>query len=160
MRLLPISVPAGWDGEKDCTHFEERWEPVPSYATALWEWMRYHYGEYVQTLDAASRYFRQKDATLVDVDLRCMTPLEKIAALLEIAKGSRQVAPYRSRLLEDLSDCQLAETERERVVKEYRLAGDHAWMYPVIEAVDYLGTAAFLLEETMACENEDYHRFK
>ena len=90
--LLPISLPANWNEEKDCAYFEDRWEPAPSYTDALWWWMRFHHGDYVQTLDVALRYFRRHDATLVDTDLGCLTSHEKVTILLEIAGSSPRVS--------------------------------------------------------------------
>lgn len=160
MEHVPISLPAGWDAARDCAYFEERWEPVPSYTEALWEWMRFHHGNHVRALDLALCYFRRHDARLVDTDPGCLTPGEKIAILQEIAATSPRVAGYRGRLLEALAECAFAQAERGRVLEEYRLAGEHAWMYPVIEAIDYLGGSALELEETMACETEDFQAFK
>ncbi len=112
--------------------------------------MRFHHGELVRTLDAR----------LVGTDLSCLSPTEKIAILQEIAAQSSHVVAYRSRLLEALAGSAFAEAESERVLKKYRLAGEHAWMYPVIEAIDCVGEAVIELDETMMCENEDYRAFK
>ena len=160
MDLIPIALPIGWDAAQDCAYLEERWEPVPSYTAALWEWMRFHHGCYVRTLDTALHYFRRQNPTLVEIDLSCLTSGEKIAILQEIAASTPFVAAYRPRLLEALAECEFAEAERGRVLRDYRLAGEHAWLYPVIEVIDYLGTASLDLDETMVCENEDYRAFK
>lgn len=118
--------------------------------------MRFHHGVFVRTLDSTLDYLRRRDATLVHVEPRCLSPAEKIEALLEIARASTVVAGYRERFVEALVECEFAEGERRRVLGEYRRAGEHAWMYPVVEAIDLIGDAAFLLDEAMLCENTDY----
>ncbi len=160
MDLEPISLPASWDAARDCAYFDERWDAVPSYAAALGEWMRFHHGAHVRTLNTALRYFRGHDADRADMALGGLTPGEKVALLQEIAARSPRVAAYRPRLLETLVGSAFAEAERVRVLGEYLRAGEHAWMYPVIEAIDYVGTAAVELDETLNCETEDYRMFK
>jgi hypothetical protein len=155
--LLPtIVVPADWNAQKDCEYFEERWKPLPTYTEALWHWMRFHHGFLVKTLSRSLRYVHERDATLVYIDPLCLSAGEKIEVLLKIAATSAVVAGYRRRLQDHLRICEFAERERRRVVRAHSLAGEHAWLYPVIEAIDYIGHAAFLLDETMACENDDY----
>ena len=146
------------DGPEGLRAFEDRWQPRPSYTDALWGAMRFHHGVFARTLDESLRYLRRRDATLVHVEPRCLTPAEKIGVLLEVARSGASVAGYRERLVAALTACESAESERQRVVREYRLAGEHAWMYPVVEAIDRIGDAAFELDETMYCENEDYRQ--
>lgn len=152
----PIVLPADWDEQKDCDHFLERWEPEPSYATVLWAMMRLHGSLFAAALDASLAYFQRQDATLIHVEPRCLSAREKIEALLEFAQASTRVAHFRNRLLADLQACEFTERERERVLREYRRARDEAWMYPVIEVIDYLGDAGVYLNETMGAENEDF----
>ena len=149
-------MPADWDEQKDCDHFDERWTPEPSYATMLWAMMRLHGGLFAAALDASLAYFQRKDATLVHVEPLCLSAREKIEALLEFAQASPRAAHFRERLLADLQACEFTERERERVLREYRQARDGAWMYPVVEVIDYLGDAAVYLNETMGAENEDF----
>ncbi len=156
--FAPIVLPAGWDAQKDCEHFEERWDPDPTYAKGLWRMMRFHFGYFATTLDASLYYFGRKDATLVHVEPRCLSTAEKIEILQEVARTSELVAHYRDRLIEDLRHCEISENERQRVLREYRLARDGAWLYPVIEVIDYLGDAGTYLLETMDAENGDFQR--
>ena len=151
---VPIVLPAGWNTEKDCAYFESRWHPEPTYTDALWRFMRFHHGIYVETLDTALRYFRDHDAALVFIEPSCLTPLEKIRILSEIAGQSARAVTYRSRLVDALRACAISERERMRVLREYRAAGEHAWMYPVVAVIDYLGASAYELEECLVCEDE------
>ena len=155
-RLPPIILPPDWDEQKDCEYFEERCMPKTSYSAALWEWMRYHHGVMVKVLDAALLCYRRRDATLVPVELQCLTPAEKIEILAEFAASSTLVEAYRTDLVEALKDLAHSEAERMRVIREYRRAGDHAWTYPVIEVIDYLGEAAFGLDLFLSSHCKDY----
>ena len=159
MRPLPaIHLPVGWNAEKNCEYFNERWHPQPSYAEALWRWMRFHYGCFDQALTQALRYLHERDATRVWIEPSCLAADEKIEILLGIAETSNVVAAYRPRLLDHLHACRFAESERRRIVRAHYLAGEQAWLYPVVEVIDYIGDAAFLLRETMMCENADYRQ--
>ncbi len=159
-RIAPIIVPTGWDAQRDCDYFEARWRPDPTCTDVLWRMMRFHFGVFQSTLDAGLYYFQRKDATLVHIEPRCLTPLEKIEVFFEVARTSYYVASFKERLLEDLQACDFTERERQRVLREYRLARDGAWMYPVIELIDYLGGCGVHLDETMQCETEDYREVK
>ena len=117
--------------------------------------MRFHHGNFVDALDSSLQYFHRQDATLVHVEAGSLTSLEKIAALQEFAHTSRHVAHFRERLLDDLRACEFTERERARVLGAYRLAGEQAWMYPVVELIDYLGGAGVFLDETRRCEAYD-----
>jgi hypothetical protein len=156
--LIPITIPPDWDAEKDCEYVEKNLysaDPASSYTTALWDAMRFHYGEFVHTLNASLAYFCRHDARLTRIEPSCLTAAETIAALIEVAKTSNLVASCRERLLEVLAACEFTEAERHRILKAYRLAGDHAWMYPVIELLDWIGYSNCLLDQTML-QNDDY----
>ena len=154
MYLGTITLPPDWDEEKDCRYFLERWAPDPSYTQSLWEWMRFHYRDYARAINAALRCSRSCDAALTHIEPMCLTPVEKIRIVLDSVRGKPQLFTDPARLIEDLQACEVVEGERARILDEYRRAGDSAWMYPVIELIDYLGAAAAELGETVERENE------
>ena len=156
-RFPPIIVPAHWDAQQDFAYFDERWSTkATTYTEALWRMMSFHCSCFMRTLDGSLHYFQVKNWVALPTDPRCLTPAEKIEILRDAARSSPALAQYRERLLEDLEGCARVEHERQRVLREHRLAGEQAWMYPVIELIDYLGDMAAELEETMHCELEDY----
>lgn len=151
-----ITLPPDWDEQKDCEYFEDRWRPNPSYTTALWGWFLFHYEGFLHTLEAAIAYFRRHDASLVFVPSICLSVSEKLAFLRALAESHPLAAHFRERLVEAIDACEAMESERARVLKEYQTAGDDGWLYPVVALADYVGGAHSLLDEAMACENDDY----
>lgn len=155
-RLLPITLPAGWTAEQDLAYLEERWDPVPSHAEALARRLDFHFDGFQAALDHCLRYFQARRLTDWRLRPRCLPPAEQIELLVDLVRRRPEVAPFRARLLEDLSACAHSERERARILREHRLAGERTWLYPLVELADYLGGAGIFLEETMRCEAPGY----
>ena len=141
-QYVPITVPESWDAETDCAYFEERWHPEPSYTGALWEAMRCWYEDFVKTLDRTLRYFRMHDASLVYIELSCLTPLEKIETLSEIASHNPRTAADCPRLFEALQACEIRHRHRLLGRLRIRLDGMHGLRGPRIAVLPRSGFSA------------------
>ena len=154
MHLEIITLPPRWNARKDCRHFAERWDPDPSYTEALWERARFHHRNFLHAIERALRCAGACDATLTHIEPCCLTPAEKIDIVLGSVRSRPRVFVDPGRMLKYLLAGQFVEKERARVLREYRLAGDQAWMYPVVELIDYFGDVAAELRDTVKCEKE------
>ena len=132
----PITLPPNWNARKDFAYFEDRWNPNPSYTEVLWYKMRFHNGFFKFTLTRTLQYLYRRNAKCVQIEPSCLSVAEKIEILFELAEVAPAVQLYRQGLLDNLRNCQFAESERQRIVRAHRLAGQ--------------------LDEIMRIETKDY----
>ena len=155
MDLETICLPPDWNAQKDYDHFIALLgHPPGSHTEALWELVRFHYDNLRATVEQTLRCAYTCDATLPCIEPSCLTSLEKIEAVLDSVRRRPQVYADPPRLLEYLEACRFAEHERARVLRDYRLAGDQAWMYPIMELLDMIGGVAADLRDTVRHEEK------
>jgi hypothetical protein len=158
MDLKPILLPPDWTPEKDFKSYEERWgEPERNYFSAALERVAESYNDLIEIVDSALAYFQGKDPRLVPVHPGTLPVLDKLARLSVITNQRRATFEYKSRFADHLHDAIWVENERRRVLENYHAGEERTWLYPLCELADYLGGAAFQLEDAMVCEHQDYN---
>jgi hypothetical protein len=158
MNLKPILLPPDWTPEKDFESYEERWgEPERDYFSAALERVAENCNDLIEVVDGALTYFQHKDHRLVAVHSGTLPLLEKLTRLSVITNQRRAPYQYKSRFADHLHDAIWVENERRRVFENYHAGEERTWLYPLCKLADYLGGAAFQLEEAMVCEHQDYN---
>ncbi len=160
MDLEPIVVPPGWDAARDMAHFEEEgWPPTPSYRAALGHWLGFHHGNFVHAVRLSVDCILSRDPGLLPFEPKCLNTAERIALLLRWVQGSTCPSRCRPEILECLRACAFIEAERARLLADYGRAGEHAWLYPVVELAWRLGDCAAELEECLGYEDLGFGEF-
>jgi hypothetical protein len=157
MDLNPILLPTGWTPKKDFEAYEERWgEPEGDYFGAVLVHVAENYCALIEAVDAALAYFQRTDSRLVPVHPKTLAVCEKLMRLSAITNMRKATYNYKSRFAEHLRNAIWVDNERRRVLETYYLGEERSWLYPLCELADYLGCAAWELDEAMGCEHDDY----
>jgi hypothetical protein len=154
----PIAVPEGWSIEKDIKHFSKFWwweEGTVDYAALMYKSMIFSCGDFEATLDEALVYFYRKDPQTAPLPPNCLSVTDKIDRMEEIVRWSKRDVRYRERLLESLSECRWAESERKRIFRGHQVSGGKRWFYPLNEVLERMHAAAALLAATVHFEHCD-----
>ena len=155
--IEPIILPRDWTPQKDFEAYDSTFgKPDGDYFSAVLRRVAEGYRELNEAADAALAYFQRKDHRLKPVHPEALPLFEKLLRLSLINDKRKATYRYKARLTEHLQTAIWVDNERRRLLANYYLAEEGAWLAPLCELADYLSVAAIELEEAMVCEHDDY----
>ena len=119
--------------------------------------MESRYDSFGSEVDSALSFFLRNTSATLRLTADFLTRVEKLDWLQRFVQRAGGDCGYLERFKESIRVYTFADRERSRIMRRC-CEGEAVSLYELSQAMDWLGTAASLLDEFMCCEHRDYQR--
>ena len=148
-------VPPDWTAEQDFQYFEDvRGELEGSnYYQAAEDYVAEKEDDLEAVIDAAIVFYLRRLGRSNPEPQEDLSRGTKLMILEGLIMQSSKNPDYLELFAEDLQVCRDVEVLREDTLAKYKSSRETTWLYELIDLGDWLGTAAFLLDESILGEH-------
>jgi hypothetical protein len=155
--IQEIKAPPNWDGWKDLSDFESRFDENYENANdfALLQ-VEESYAYVKRVLGHTLFYFLKRKTRHLEVPVNALTVAETCHLLLELTSQPGHKSGYKERFNDYLMAILHYDEQRSLVLKRLWINAAHVWLVELAELADSMTSAAWELDESMSCEHDDY----
>jgi hypothetical protein len=150
--FLPIKPKADWNHEQDIRDYEDRFGESDDHLRDTRLRIAENFAQLNRVLTAGIDYFMQKRQLLSFTAPSSLSLRQKVELFTDLLPNSEDT-DYMLRFTTALARVLWLESEHSRILAQ---RDQHPWLYPLYHLADCIASTAFILQESLGCEHDDF----